>query len=160
MESYRILLSLHLVSVIVGFGVTFTYPFLQGYAERSGVAQTRFALQFIRRLDKMVVYPAIGLVFLFGLGLIFEDQTGYKDDFPVWLMIAIMWYVVMAAVAIFVIGPITVRAIKALDGVADNASFPAAYLAESKKIQPIGGFLGLSIIGIAVLMVLGRTGAF
>jgi uncharacterized membrane protein len=158
--SYRILLSLHLAAIVVGFGVTFAYPFLQAFAERQGVVATRFALQFIRRLDRMVVYPALVVVALFGVGLIFEDQTGYKDDFPAWLMVAIAWYVVLAAVVVFVVRPATIKALAALEGVAANAALPAAYLTQSKRIQQTGGFLGLSVIGIAVLMVLGRTGAF
>ncbi len=139
--------------MVIGLGVTFVYPFLQGFAERNGVASTRFALQFGRRLERMVVWPCAALIFLFGLGLIFSDHTGYKDDFPAWLMVAITWYVVAVAVAVFVQDRAVSEAIAALEGVADGPNLPDAYLPIGKRMQIVGGLLGLSVVGILFLMV-------
>ena len=152
-DSYRLLVWLHVVAVIVGLGVTFVYPFLQGFAERRGVQATRFALQFSQRLETIAVWPGAALVFLFGLGLIFNDYPGYKDDMPTWLNVAVLWFLVAVAVAVFVQRRNVIAGIKALEGVPDGPNLPAAYLAVSKRLQMVGGLLGLSVIGITFLMV-------
>ena len=102
MASFRILLFLHIASVIA-LGATFAYPFIQALAERQGAGVTRFALQAIKRTNMYFVHPAMVLIFVFGLGLIFSDQTGYKDDMPVWLTIAIVWYLAAVGIAVFVL---------------------------------------------------------
>lgn len=153
MDSYKLLLFLHIAAATVGLGLTFAYPFLQAAAERSGVVATRFLLQATLRIEKIAVVPGAVIVLLMGVGLIFDDGTGYKDDFPTWLMIAIPWYLAIFAVAILVQSKNVAKAIGALEGVPDNAPLPAAYVALGKKIQMVGGLLGLSIIGILFLMV-------
>ena len=160
MASYRILLTLHILAVVLGLGVTFVYPFLQGFAERRGPGPTRFMLQFARRLEFIVVYPGAALVFLFGLALIFDDQTGYSDDMPTWLTVSIVWYVLAIGVSVFFQQRNISRALESLEGVADSAPMPDAYRTHGVRIQMVGGLLGLSVIGILVLMVFGRTGAF
>ncbi len=160
MESYRILSVLHVLVVIGALGVTFGYPFMQAFAERTSVGATRFALRFMQRLDRMVVYPGLVLSPLLGIGLIFSDATGYKDDMPVWLMIAIAWFLVAAIINVTVVRRAVIDGMTALEGVGDDGSFPPAYLAASKKIQMFSGIVGLSIVGIAVLMVYGTKGGF
>ena len=155
MNSYKAELFLHVISVIIAMGVTFVYPFLQAAAERSGVAATRFMLQFLLRLQKMVVIPGAILLFVFG-GLIIGNSStpdNYKDHMPVWLSVAIAWFVIAFAVAIFVQHRDMKAGVKALEGVPDSGSLPADYVAIGKRMQMVGGLLGLSVIGIAFLMV-------
>lgn len=160
MESYRILSVLHILVVIGALGSTFAYPFLQAFAERTSVGGTRFALRFMQRLDRMVVYPGLVLSPLLGIGLIFDDATGYKDDMPAWLMVAIAWFIVAAILDVTMVRRSIINGLKTLDGVPDDGSFPPAYLDASKKIQMFSGIVGLSIAGIAVLMVYGTKGGF
>ncbi len=153
MDSYKIQAFLHIAVALVAIGVTFVYPFLQGWAEQRGVGATRLALQFGEHLEKIVVLPGALLVFLFGLGLIFDDKTGYKDDFPLWLGVAIAWYVLVVAISLGIQRPTVARAIAALDGVPDDGDFPPAYMEASRKMQVVGGFMGFSAIAITFLMV-------
>jgi len=160
MDFYRIMLFLHILAVVVGLGATFAYPFMQATAERSGVPATRFVLRAMLRIEHFVVYPGAALIFLFGLGLIFSDQTGYDEDFPGWLMWSITWYVIAVGVGVLVQRRNIKRALVVLDGAQDGDSLPAAYEPISKQMQIVGGLLGLSVIGIAFLMVWGREGGF
>jgi hypothetical protein len=153
MDSYKAMLFLHILAVVLGLGVTFVYPFLQGFAERKGVAATRFALQFVRRLERMVVWPGAALALLFGLALIFSDQTGYKDDFPAWLVFAILWFAALVGLDIFVQDRSVAAALEALEGAPDDGDLPALYLPIGRRIQMVGGLMGLSIVGILFLMV-------
>ena len=153
MDSYKIQLFLHVAVVIVALGATFASPFLQGWGERHGVGATRMALEFGHYLEKVLVIPGAVLILLLGVGLIFDDATGYKDDFPMWLGIAIAWYLVAFFVAAVVQRSNVLKAIATLDGAADDGPFPAAYMTASKRVQITGGFLALSTIGIAFSMV-------
>ena len=152
MTSYRILIFLHVTAVIVGLGVTFVYPFLQAFSEKRGVGAVRLSLQFGKWLEDHVVWPGAALVLLFGIGLIFSDQTGYKDDMPAWLSAALVIYILALVVAWFVQRRNVKNALAALEGVADDAPLPAAYVAVGKKLQMVGGTLGLAIVVITFLM--------
>lgn len=163
MDVFRVLLFLHIVAVIVGFGVTFSYPFLQAFAERNGVSATRFWLRAMQRLDRMVVYPGAVLVLVFGVGLIFSDHNSFGGDageMPGWLMGSIAWYAVVMVVSVAVVRRDVQDALRVLEGVHVDGSFPAEYLSLSRRIQIVGGLLGVSVLGIAYLMVWGREGGF
>lgn len=153
MESYKLLVFLHVAAVVVGLGITFAFPFLQAAAERSGVAATRFMYEAARRVENIVILPATFIILLLGVGLIFDDNTHYKDDFPAWLMAAIPWYIATGLVWWFVARKFADRALATLQGVPDNAPLPAAYYEFGKKVQMVGGILGISILGILCLMI-------
>lgn len=161
MDSFDILLFLHIAAVIVALGATFSYPFLQGFAERKGVAATRLILQAVERIEKLLVFPGGALVFIFGLGLIMTSKApnDYRKHMPVWLTIAIVWYLVAYAGAYFVQRRQIRRAIAVLEGVPDSTELPAAYGPIGKRIQMVAGLIGVSIVGIALLMVLGPAGS-
>lgn len=153
MTLFKIELFLHVAAVVVALGVTFVYPFLQAFAEKNGVASTRFVLRFTQRLDNMLVFPGAALLFVFGLLLIMNDDSGFKDDMPVWLTIGIVWFLAAVAMAFFVQRKNVKAGIASLEGVADSAALPAEYLAISKRMQIVGGLFGLSVICITYLMV-------
>jgi uncharacterized membrane protein len=162
-EGYRALLFLHVVSVIVGLGVAFSYPFLLAFAERNGVGATRFALRAMARLDRLVVGPGAILALIFGFGLIFNDNNSFggdAGDMPGWLMGAIAWYVVLLVVGVAVLRRDIADAIRVLEGVHDEGAFPAEYLGLARRLQIVAGLLGVSVLGIAYLMVWGREGGF
>ncbi len=153
MESYKIQLFLHLAAVVVALGATFATPVLQSWAERRGPGPTRMALQFSEHMEKVLVIPGAVLVLIFGVGLIFDDATGYSDDFPWWLWLSIAWFFAAFAVAALVQSANVKRALAALDGVPDDAVLPAAYTAASGRVKLTGALLALSTIGITFLMV-------
>ncbi|MCC7363064.1 MAG: DUF2269 family protein [Dehalococcoidia bacterium] len=163
MDTYRIFLFLHILAVVLGLGVTFAYPFLQATAERSGTAATLFAHRAILRIETVLVYPGAALTFLFGLALMFNDYNswaGEASEIPMWLNIAMLWFIVAFAVAIFYQRRNIQAAIGALEAAPAGPTLPDAYIPIGKRIQMVGGLLGLSIIAIAFLMVWGREGGF
>lgn len=152
MESYRIMLFLHVAAVILTIGATFAFPFLQAFAEGKGVGPTRFVMQFLVRIEKILVIPGSVLLILFGVGLIFDEATNYKDDFPTWLSIAIPLFLIVILVDLFVQQRQVKDAIRSLEGLPDSAVLPAAYTAVGKKIQMVGGLEGLAIVVVIFLM--------
>lgn len=153
MESYEIQKFLHVAAVVFFLGPTFAIPFLQGFVERRGVAATRLGVTFINRLTLYLVYPGLVLIALFGVGLIFDDHTGYRDDFPAWLIWAIAWYVVASLAVIVIVDPAGRKAQKLLEETPDGPDLPEAYGPLRIRMQVGSGFLGLSVLGILLLMV-------
>jgi uncharacterized membrane protein len=151
--AYHIELFLHVIAVIIVFGITFAYPFLQGAAERAGTGQTKFALGLIHRLETYVVTPGAVVVLILGGILIGNDKLPYKDDMPAWLMIAVVWFLAAFAVGFFVQRRNVKQALAVLEPVSDSAPLPAAYEPIGKRMQMVGGLLGFSVIAIAFLMV-------
>ncbi|HNM79118.1 MAG TPA: DUF2269 family protein, partial [Tepidiformaceae bacterium] len=100
-----------------------------------------------------VIVPGSVLVALVGIGLIFDDRTGYKDDFPGWLIAAIAWFLAAMVVGAVVQRKNVEAAVDSLVGVAETATLPAGYLAVANRMKLTGAFLGLSVIGVTLLMV-------
>lgn len=153
MDSYKLLVFLHIITAIVALGSTFALPFLQGFAQRHGVGAMRLYLRFTVFHDNILVLPGAALVALFGTALIFDDVTGYSDDFPTWLMIAITWFIVAVIIDLALMRPLTHQAIEMLEGVPDDAPFPEGFDRLGARAQMLGGLMGLSVVGITFLMV-------
>jgi uncharacterized membrane protein len=150
--SYRILLFLHVVTVLIAFGVTFAWPFLQAAAERAGTGQTKFALRLMRRVDDMVTGPGAILTLLFGVGLIFNDITGYSDDMPAWLELSLGLFIIIVIVAVAVQRRTVGRAMEVLASVPDSDPLPDSYRPLSKQMQRVGGAMALGVLFITFLM--------
>lgn len=153
MDSYKLQLFLHVAVALVALGATFAIPFLHAWGERRGVGATRMALEFSGHLERVLIVPGTIILALIGTGLIFDDRTGYKDDFPGWLTVSIAWFVLGFVVAAVFQRRNVDAALAALDGVDASAGFPGAYAPASARIKATGAFLALSTIGVAFLMV-------
>ncbi len=153
MDSYDIQRFLHIAAALIGLGGAFALPFAQAVGERGGVGGTRFALELADRLEKFLIIPGAIIVLLVGIGLIFDDATGYKDDFPAWLAISIVWFLVAVVGALFFRDRAARKALDLLEGLPADADLPDAYGPLGRQMQMVVGLLLLSIAGIALLMV-------
>jgi hypothetical protein len=160
MESYRIMLFLHIAAVVVMLGPGYVFPFLQAFSERQGVRATRLYLRFAQRISLLLIYPGYVLVAVFGVGLIFDDRTGYKDDFPRWLEFAIPWYVIAVLLDVILMRRLIADGLRALEGATDDNALPVAYVGPGRNMQMVGGLIGLSVLGVLALMVWGAEGGF
>ena len=151
-NTFKLLLVLHVAAVVVALGPTFAFPFLEGIANRKGVGATRFALQFEQRLEMIWIWPGAVLLFLFGMGMILKEDD-LREDMPTWLMVGIVWFIAAFLAAVIIQGRNTKQGLSALEGVADDAPLPEAYRAVAKRMQIVGGLLGVSVLGITYLMV-------
>uniref|UniRef100_UPI002ADE11B8 DUF2269 family protein n=1 Tax=Tepidiforma sp. TaxID=2682230 RepID=UPI002ADE11B8 len=133
-------------------GATFAFPLLQAMTEAQGVAATRLGLHITHRIENLVVNPAVVVLFLAGLGLIFDDATGYRDDFPLWLGIALAWFLAAFAFSNIVQRRNLKGGLRALDGLPDSPALPESYLAWSRRMRISGMLLAASAIGILFLM--------
>jgi uncharacterized membrane protein len=152
-DAYKALVFLHVAAIVIALGSTFALPVLQPMAAHQGIPALRFALRFTHRLEQVIVGPGSGIALLTGIALIFNDRTGYKDDFPTWLLISAVWFVVAAVVANTFQARNVRRAIELVEATPDAGPPPAELGPEAKRKQLTGQLLAHSTIGIKYLMV-------
>lgn len=152
MDSYRVLLFLHVGAAVLAFGSTVAYPFLQMAADKQGVRGARFFLGFTKRVSRAFQYPAFAILLLAGIGLIFDDRTGYSDDMPGWLLIGAGLFGAIVAFEVFLQAPILKRANAVIDGAGDDEPLPPEYVQLGKLMGVIG--TAQSVMAIAVLFLM------
>jgi uncharacterized membrane protein len=162
-----IALFVHVLSAIIAFGPTFTFPFIAAAAGREPM-HGNFALRLTERLEtRMVmvgwfVQPASGVVMIWAAGFDFFNPSTR------WLISAIVLYGIAIALSHFVQNP-TVRKMvemtahppaigSAPAGAAGGAGAapagpPPEFVALAKRAQRVGGLLLLMLLVIIYLMV-------
>ncbi len=123
MTTVQILLTLHILSALVGVGATVSYFFWLRRAVL--VPESRaFTLETIRLLERWMVTPAYVIVLLTGLGLI--DRASWAWSTP-WLELSILLLVVLMGLV-----GVHARVIKrqialAADGSDNSAEYDSAH---------------------------------
>jgi hypothetical protein len=161
---YDFVVFVHILAVVLAFGVTFSYPLADALLMRP---ENRRHLAGFHRFQafvgKRMIFPFAGLVLLAGLYLGFESP---QWDFGTWW---VDWGLV-AIIAILALGatlfqpteeaiiPIIDRDIAAAgDG---EVVLSPEYLALAKKLNTFGPITGILIISTVFVMVIGARGGF
>ena len=148
-------LILHILSVIVAFGPTFTFGIIAAMGQKDP-QHARFAAELSHALERKLVIPVALLVPVFGALLIISrdyDLLGSE-----WLTASIGLYAVALAFAILVQSRNSQRMLRAMDAMPpgpppEGAAPPAELMRIGRKLQMGGIFLTLILIVILVLMV-------
>jgi uncharacterized membrane protein len=145
---YKVLLFLHVLSVVVGVGPTFALP---GLMKLRGDAPSPAVLQVEYVISR---YASIGLgvILLTGLGLISESPEIHIRGFGEarWLHIAITLFVIYAGLATGFAAPRMRKAVKAAQ--AGNSTEVRRLLDPLDKV--VGPVLGLLLAAILYLMLI------
>ena len=139
----------HIVCVIVAVGANVSYVSWMRWA---GHDRTRlvFAIQGVRRLDRLVANPAYVLVLLTGLGMVL---AGYYSFDQAWIRVALALYATVALVGIGVYAPLIRRQLAEAER--DPAS--TAYAAVARRSNALGALTTAAVLVIVFLMVVKPT---
>jgi uncharacterized membrane protein len=150
MSYLEILLLVHILSAIAGFGPTFSFAVLGPLAAKTGGPQALGILKGMVKIEKTLVVPAIVIQLVSGILLIVE--AGWDGDFfsHYWLWIAIVLFLTAAFLALRVSMPATEKMIEL--GEAGRAESPE-FAAQAKKAATVGPFLNVLLLVIIFLMV-------
>jgi uncharacterized membrane protein len=99
---YRLLLLLHIVAVVVGYGVTFVIPFFTARLRRAQAVSRMEVQEATTILGGAIVAPALWVAGLFGIVLVAVGPWEFSDT---WVSIAFVLWIAGAALALFVILP-------------------------------------------------------
>jgi uncharacterized membrane protein len=148
---FEILLVVHILGAIIGFGPTFTFGFLGPLAGKLGGPPALGVLHSILTIQTKLVLP-IATVVQPVTGVLLIVESGRDENFfeHEWLWISILLYVFAYYTSVFVSRPGLKRMIElAQSGEAQGAEF-AALRSRAQKLGPI---VGVSVLIIIILMI-------
>lgn len=150
MDYYEVLLLVHVISAIAGFGVTFSFGVLGPLAGKLGGPQGLGLLKGIEKVVKTLVYPAIVVQLLTGVLLIFE--AGWDNDFfsHTWLWIAILIFLATVSIAVFLQAPTVEKMIELAES---NQAQSPEFGKLAKGVAARGPILSVMLLVIIYLMV-------
>lgn len=147
---YDLLRFVHIAAAITAVGANVTYGVWNALGAREP-AHMAFMLKGVRFLDNRVANPAYGLLFLTGLAMIF---VGHWSITSLWLVVAIILFIAVAAFAGIVFTPLVRDQIKLAEA-GDTASAEFTRLANRNRTAGI--IVGVAVVAILVMMVFKPT---
>ena len=147
---YKLVLVLHILTAIIGFGGMFIAGFYGAEARnrpgREGLAVAETTLKVTDRIPTVAVYlvPILGILLI----LLSDDTWKFSEA---WISLSLLLYIVLVALAVTVQVP-AIRKMVAVRQGADGAQ-PLQMQAEEKKVATVGGIVNLLWIVVLFLMV-------
>lgn len=146
---YDVVLTIHILAVVVAFGVTFTYPLLDAYIRRSSsgdlVALHRFQVVLTSRL----ITPGMVVILATGLYLA-TDRWSLGDP---WISATFAILIALFGLVGAVFTPLEKRCLQLAERDARGGSRPSAdYEREARKLALFGSLAYVLIIAAIFLM--------
>ncbi len=152
---YEALLIVHILAVIITFGVTFTYPVWEIAARKAGARAIPYYLGVNRTLDQRITGPGLAVILLAGIGLILIG--GFSFAAP-WISAAFLIVIVLGGLTGAFFIPNATKLIELAERDIAAAGTGEVILSEefergAKLRARVGGFAGLLVVIALVLMV-------
>ena len=158
---YEVVLAVHIMAVVVAFGVTFAYPIMFAVAARRDPRSLPLLHRIEYTIERMLVNPGLALVLLAGIYLASKGHF-WSDFFVQWGLGAV---IVIGALVGAVMIPTSKRAeqIAARDLAASGddeapAQLSDEYRALVRRLSSVGTLLSLLVLVTILFMAL-HTGA-
>jgi Predicted integral membrane protein (DUF2269) len=152
-SAYEIVLAVHVMAVVVAFGVTFAYPIMFAVGARTNLRSMPTLHRVDYSIERWLVSPGLLVVLVAGIYLASEGHH-WKEFFVQWGLAATV--VIGAAVGSVMI-PTAKRAEQlaqhALDAGGDAADFGAEYRRAVQRLSTVGALLSALVLVTILFMV-------
>lgn len=149
-DVYTVVLFVHVLAVVVGFGVVFTYPLLDAYARRTNVVDLVALHRFQVFLTSRLIQPALLVILVAGIYLA-TDRWSLGDG---WISATFAIVIVIGGLAGAVIAPTEKKLLALAQRDLQAGQKPSdAYEREAVKLARFGGLASLLIVVALFLMV-------
>jgi uncharacterized membrane protein len=148
---FKVLLTLHVLGAIAGFGATFSFPFIGAMAQKPG-APVPWFLKLNHLIESKWVIPIAATVQpLTGALLILQSKGTYNpfNHRGRWLLAGIILYIIAFFYSLFVQDRNALKALK----MAEAQEFGPEFGGLMKKLGKGGQLLTLLLVAIIILMV-------
>jgi uncharacterized membrane protein len=157
-DVHTVVLFVHILAVVVGFGVIFTYPLLDAYARRANVVDLVALHRFQVFLTSRVIQPALLVILVAGIYLATDGDRGYSLGDP-WISAAFAILIVIGALAGAIIAPTEKKLLALAQRELKPGQTPSdAYEHEAIKLARFGGLASLLIV-VALFLMVTKPGA-
>ena len=147
---YDVVLTVHIIAVVVAFGVMFAYPVMDAQARRASPADVAALHRLQVALGRRVIMPAMTVVLLAGLYLTLDR---WSFDEP-WISATLAILFILFALGGAVFAPTDVRLAELAErGETDSAE----YASEARKAQ-LFGMLSLLLVTVAIFLMVAKPG--
>jgi uncharacterized membrane protein len=153
---YDVVLTVHILAVVVAFGVVFSYPVLDAYVRRAVPGNLAALHELHVQLARSVITPAMTVVLLAGVYLATQDPWSFGDP---WIGATFAILIVLFGLTGGVLIPADKRLAQLAARDAQAGSGPSAdYERERKRADAFGG-LALLLVVVAIFLMTGKPGA-
>jgi hypothetical protein len=151
---YNVVLFLHILSAIVAFGITFTYPLIFVSLKRAGnVRHLAWWHRTQVEIERKILSPAATLLLLCGIYMASDGIYGWKSTF---VTLGLVFLVVIMGL----LGAVLIPAESKAAGIAEGAMGPdgsgelgADYQALARRMQIAGTIASVLVVVVVFLMV-------
>ena len=156
-DAYNVVLFVHILAVVVGFGVVFTYPLLDAYARRTNIVDLVALHRFQVFLTQRVIQPALLVIIAAGLYLATSDHGWSLGD--AWISATFAIAIVLGGLAGAVYAPTEKKLLALAQRELRQGQKPSdAYEREAIKLARFGG-LGMLLVLVALFLMVTKPGA-
>jgi len=154
-SAYEIVLAVHVMAVVVAFGVTFAYPIMFAVTARSDPRALPLMHRVEYTIERTLINPVLGLVLIAGIFLA-SDGHHWGQFFVAWGVAAV---VVIGAVVGSVLIPTSKRAETTAErditaSAGDPVEMSEEYRALTRRLQVVGTLLSLLVLVTILFMVI------
>jgi uncharacterized membrane protein len=160
---YSLVVAVHVIAVVVAFGVTFTYPLIVPLTKRTAPRNMPWLHRMQVAIGQRIIAPVGGLILLAGIYLALKSPVYDFSDW--WVGVGLVVIVVLLAMGGMFFSPNEAKLAElaerdiAASGDGEPA-FSPEYEALLSRVGMVGALSSLSVLVAIVVMVLGARGSF
>jgi hypothetical protein len=153
-SAYEIVLAVHVMAVVVAFGVTFAYPIMFAVAARSDPRALPLMHRVEYTIERRLINPVLGLVLVAGIFLA-SDGHLWGQFFVAWGVAAV---VLIGALVGAVLIPTAKRAERTAErdiaaSAGESVEMSEEYRTLTRRLQTVGTLLSLLVLLTILFMV-------
>ena len=152
---YSVVLSVHIMAVVVAFGVAFAYPAFMPWARRTHPEAMPVIHELSGRLGRLVMTPAMVIVLLAGIYLA-SDADAWSE---VWVSVPLVILLLIGGLGGMFFAPNERRLAElARRDLAGGGELSAEYDELFRRVA-FGGFVTMALVLIAIFFMAAKPGA-
>jgi uncharacterized membrane protein len=152
---YDVVLTVHILAVVVAFGVVFSYPVIDAYFRRVAPASLAALHEVHVQLARRVITPAMTVVLLAGLYLA-TDRWSLGDP---WISATFAILFVLFGLTGAVLTPADKRLAQLAKRDASAGGRPSADYERERRRADLFGSLALLLVVVAIFLMVAKPGA-
>jgi uncharacterized membrane protein len=152
---YDVVLTIHILAVVVAFGVVFAYPVIDAYFRRAAPASLAALHEVHIQLARRVITPAMTIVLLAGLYLA-TDRWSLGDP---WISATFAILIVLFGLMGAVLTPADKRLAQLAERDASTGGGPSADYERERRRADLFGSLALLLVVVAIFLMAAKPGA-